>query len=75
MKKFATAYVSLFENNAIAQVFEAENKIEAMKMAILSNQKDEFTKEWIDGLAPDLTESQFKDEVLQGEQSVDAIEI
>ena len=74
MKKFATAYVSLFENNAIAQVFEAENKIEAMKMAILSNQKDEFTKEWIDGLT-DLTEEQFKDEVLQGEQSVDAIEI
>ena len=74
MKKFATAYVCLFENNAIAQVFEAENEIDAMKMAVLSNQKDEHTKEWIEGMT-DLTVEQFKDEVLQGEQSVDAIEI
>lgn len=74
MKKYATAYVSLFENNAIAQVFEADNEVEAMKMAILSNQKDEYTKEWLEGLV-NLTVEQFKDEVLQGEQSVDAIEI
>ena len=74
MKKFATAYVSLLENDAIAQIFEAENEIEAMKMAVLSNQKDEHTKEWIEGMTG-LTVEQFKDEVIQCEISVDAIEI
>lgn len=74
MKKYATAYVSLFENNAIANVIEAENELEAMKKAILLNQKDEYTKEWIEGLG-EMTIEEFKDAVLQGEQSVDAVEI
>lgn len=75
MKKYETAYVCLFENNAVAQVFEAENKVEAMKMAIISNNpNDEYTKDWIENLKG-LTAKQFKDEVLQGEQSVDAVEI
>ena len=44
MKKFATAYINFFENSVIAQVFDAENKIEAMKMAIQSNQKKALAK-------------------------------
>ena len=76
MRKLATAYVSFFENKAIVQVFEAKNKIEAMLMAIISNQKDEDTKEWVEGIKDKkLTIEQFKNEVLQSEQSVDAIEI
>lgn len=74
MKRFATAYVNLFDNCAIARVVEAENTIEAMKKAILANQTDEHTREWIEGMQG-LTVDEFKNQVLQGEQSVDAIEI
>jgi len=74
MKKFATAYVNLFENNAIANIVEAENELEAMKKTILLNQSDKYTKEWIDGLG-EMSIDDFKNTVLQGEQSVDAVEI
>jgi len=74
MKKFATAYFSLFENNAVAQVFEAKNQVEAMKKAILSNQKDEHTREWLNDMI-NLSVEDFKNEVLQCEIGVDAIEI
>lgn len=74
MKKYATAYVSLFENNAVANIVEADSLLEAMKKAILLNQKDEYTREWIEGLG-EMEIEDFKDAVLQGEQSVDAVEI
>jgi len=75
MKKYATAYVDLFENNTIANVVEAENEIEAMKKAILlENKNDEYIKTWLEGLG-EMSIEDFKSAALQGEKSVDAIEI
>ena len=74
MKRFATAYVNLFDNCVVARVVEAENSIEAMKKTILANRTDKYTREWIEGMQG-LTVDEFKEQVLQGEQLVDAVEI
>jgi hypothetical protein len=75
MKTFATAYVNLFDNNAVADLITAENELDTLKKTILKNQTDSHTKEWIEGIPDDISIQDFKNEVLQGEQSVDAKEI
>ncbi len=74
MKKYATAYVSFFDNAAIAGVVEAENKRDAMLKALLIQHPDGDAKEWIENMKK-LSEEEFQSEISQGEMSVDAIEI
>lgn len=75
MKKYATAYVDMSENNAVANIIEATSIQDAMKQAILTNRPDEYTKEWIDGLDAQLTIEELRHEIMETEQSVDAVEI
>lgn len=74
IKKYATAYINLFENIVIANVLEAANELEALKKTIILNNKDSSTKEWIESIG-EIDVKDFKSIILNNEQSVDAIEI
>ena len=77
MKKFAVAYASLFENNLVIEVVDAENE----KQAILNHSKvksddpvvQQETVDWINGMSDDMED--IKEEFFNGEILVDVLEL
>ena len=75
MKKYATAYINLFENEVKAKVIEAENEVQAALKAVVTTEKmDDAFKEWLDNMSK-LNLQELKDELLNGEIGVDVVEI
>jgi hypothetical protein len=74
MKKFATAFVNLFDNEQQAKVVEALDEIDAMKKVIIDYMNDKHVKEWL-SVMDEMSIDEFKDEASNAEILVDAVAI
>ena len=75
MKRYATAFVNLLENNVKSGVILANTEIQAMTMAITREFPNDIDiVAWLSHIQNHDVEK-WKSEVLQGEISIDATEI